>query len=246
MPCVIELRVVSLPATASVTTNMPNSASERRWPSASAWISVVTMSSPGFSRFRAANCMAYHINSPADGQRVVVREFRVVAADHLVGPVEQFVAVLLRHPEQPGDRLQRQLAATWRTKSPDPAAAASVAMRCARSLRSARSRSTARGVKPRETILRSRLCSGSSIMIIDARPASICPAAGPPGSAARWTFWPTRRRRCAAIPRGRRGAWSPPSSRRRRTRPDRAPAGSTRSAPCARNSANSCTGSRRA
>ncbi|BCP33854.1 hypothetical protein MINTM026_48240 [Mycobacterium intracellulare] len=67
--------------------------------------------------------------------------------------------------------------ATWRTKSPDPAAAASVTMRWARSDSSARSRSTARGVKARDTILRNRLCSGSSIMIIDARPASICPAA---------------------------------------------------------------------
>ena len=65
IPWVIELRVVSLPATVSVTTNMPNSASVS-WPSASESISVVTMSSPGSSFLRAANCMAYQINSAVD------------------------------------------------------------------------------------------------------------------------------------------------------------------------------------
>ena len=64
---------------------------------------------------------------------------------------------------------------TCRTKSPAPSRAASAAMRCARSPSSARNRSTARGVNPREMILRSRVCSGSSIMIIDAAPASIWP-----------------------------------------------------------------------
>ena len=109
MPWVIELRVVSLPATVSVTTNIPNSASVS-WPSASESISVLTMSSPGSSALRAANCMAYQINSPVDCQRVVLGELGVVAADHLVGPVEQLVAVLQRNAEQPGDGLQRQLA----------------------------------------------------------------------------------------------------------------------------------------
>ena len=42
------------------------------------------------------------------GQRVVVGELRIVAADHVVRPVEQLVVVLLRHPEQTGDGLQRQ------------------------------------------------------------------------------------------------------------------------------------------
>ncbi len=112
--------------------------------------------------------MAYHINSPAERQRVVLGELRVVAADHLVGPVEQLVAVLRRYPEQ-ARKWPAAAARTppARTKSPDACAAASAAMRRARSVSSARNRSTARGVKPRETILRSRLCSGSSIMIID-------------------------------------------------------------------------------
>ena len=48
MPWVIELRVVSLPATASRMTKKPNSSSESLWPSMSAWTSLVTMSSPGF------------------------------------------------------------------------------------------------------------------------------------------------------------------------------------------------------
>ena len=109
MPWVIELRVVSLPATVRVTTNIPNSASVS-WPSASASISVVTMSSPGSSALRAANCMAYQINSPVEPQRVVLGELGIVVADHLVGPVEQLVAVLQRNAEQSGDRLQRQLA----------------------------------------------------------------------------------------------------------------------------------------
>ncbi|CKT27811.1 Uncharacterised protein [Mycobacterium tuberculosis] len=38
MPWVMELRVVSLPATASITTKKPNSSSESFSPSISAWI----------------------------------------------------------------------------------------------------------------------------------------------------------------------------------------------------------------
>ena len=57
MPWVIELRVVSLPATVSVTTNIPNSASVS-WPSASESISVLTMSSPGSAFLSVANSIA--------------------------------------------------------------------------------------------------------------------------------------------------------------------------------------------
>ncbi len=57
MPWVIELRLVSLPATASVTTNIPNSASVN-CPSASESISVLTMSSPGSFFLSFANSMA--------------------------------------------------------------------------------------------------------------------------------------------------------------------------------------------
>lgn len=43
------------------------------------------------------------------GHPVRVLVLRIVVAHHLVGPVEQLAAVLLWHPEQFGDRLQRQL-----------------------------------------------------------------------------------------------------------------------------------------
>ena len=41
---------------------------------------------------------------------VDVGELRVFPGSHLVRPAEQLVAVLLRHAEQAGDGLQRQLA----------------------------------------------------------------------------------------------------------------------------------------
>ena len=44
------------------------------------------------------------------GRRVVPGELRVLVADHLVRPVEQLLAVFLRHPHQAGDRLQRKFA----------------------------------------------------------------------------------------------------------------------------------------
>ena len=50
IPRVIELRVVSLPATHRIRKNMSNSISERASPSMSADSSVVTMSSEGVPR----------------------------------------------------------------------------------------------------------------------------------------------------------------------------------------------------
>ena len=41
---------------------------------------------------------------------VVVRELRIVVGDHLVGPVEELLAVLQRDADQSGDGLQRQFA----------------------------------------------------------------------------------------------------------------------------------------
>ena len=66
MPWVIELRVVSLPATASMITKKPNSSSESFSPSMSAWISVVTMSSVGFLPRSSAMAIAYMISSIDD------------------------------------------------------------------------------------------------------------------------------------------------------------------------------------
>ena len=53
---------------------------------------------------------------------------------------------------------------TCSTKSPVPSAAAVLAMFCARWLSSSWSRPTARGVNPREMILRSRVWCGASIL----------------------------------------------------------------------------------
>ena len=66
MPWVIELRVVSLPATASMMTKKPNSSSESFSPSMSAWMSVVTMSSVGFLPRSSAIAIAYMISSIDD------------------------------------------------------------------------------------------------------------------------------------------------------------------------------------
>ena len=110
MPWVIELRVVSLPATASMITKKPNSSSESFSPSMSAWISV-------------RDDVVGRVLAPLLGHRHRVHDqfhrglrgidvgvLGVLAAGHLVGPAEQLVAVLLRHAEQAGDGLQRQLA----------------------------------------------------------------------------------------------------------------------------------------
>ena len=54
IPCAMALRVVSLPATASISTKKPNSSSDRWLPSISALISLVTMSSRGHPRRSSA------------------------------------------------------------------------------------------------------------------------------------------------------------------------------------------------
>ena len=66
MPWVIELRVVSFPATESMMTKKPNSSSESFSPSMSAWIKVVTMSSVGFLPRSSAIAIAYMISSIDD------------------------------------------------------------------------------------------------------------------------------------------------------------------------------------
>lgn len=65
MPCVMALRVVSLPATASSRTKKPNS-SEARLPSSSAATSVLTMSFAGHCLRSAAMFIAYEMSSVAE------------------------------------------------------------------------------------------------------------------------------------------------------------------------------------
>ena len=110
MPWVMELRVVSLPATASRMTKKPNSSSESLWPSTSASISLVTMSSPGILRPVGGHLHGVHDQFDRGAHRVVAGELGVLVADHLVGPVEQLHAVFLGHPQQSGDGLQRKFA----------------------------------------------------------------------------------------------------------------------------------------
>ena len=110
MPCAVALRVVSLPATASSSKNMSNSSSESCSPSISALSSLVTMSSRGSAPALLGELVG--VREQLD-ERVACWSFvlvlGVVGADHLVRPVEQLAAVLLRHAHDLGDRLQRQL-----------------------------------------------------------------------------------------------------------------------------------------
>ncbi|CPU62730.1 Uncharacterised protein [Mycobacteroides abscessus] len=62
---------------------------------------------------------------------------------------------------------------TCSTKSPVPLAAAALAISCARSLSSSRRRPMARGVKPREMILRSRVWCGASMLSMTYRCSSM-------------------------------------------------------------------------
>ncbi len=110
MPWVIELRVVSLPATASRMTKNPNSSSESLWPSTSASTSLVTMSSPGVRGPVGGHLHGVHDQLDRGGHGVVGLELGVLVADHLVGPVEQLHPVFLRHTQQAGDGLQRKFA----------------------------------------------------------------------------------------------------------------------------------------
>ena len=63
---------------------------------------------------------------------------------------------------------------TCSTKSPEPSAAAVLAMFSARSASSASSRPMARGVNPREMILRSRVWCGASMFSMTLRCSSTC------------------------------------------------------------------------
>ena len=110
MPQLVVLRVVSLPATVSSSMKNSNSASDSLSPSISELMSLVTMSSRG----SVLALLGELVDVPVElGHRrhVVVGAavLRVVDADHPVRPVEEQLAVFLRHAHDLGDRLQRQL-----------------------------------------------------------------------------------------------------------------------------------------
>ena len=104
MPWVMALRVVSLPATASISTKKPNSSSDSPCPSISALISLVTMSSRGQPRRSSAMFMlvAEDLDRRPRAGVLLAGQLRVVVADHLVGPGEDLAPVLLRDADQVG------------------------------------------------------------------------------------------------------------------------------------------------
>ncbi|SKV28800.1 Uncharacterised protein [Mycobacteroides abscessus subsp. abscessus] len=166
----IELRVVSLPATAKSMTKKPNSSSDNFCPSISAFTRSVQMSAPGSAVLRAATPMAY-ISSSA------------LATALSSSPSEDPTSLLDQSkscsrssngvPIKPAMACNGSSQATCSTKSPCRSCAAALAIPCARALRSSRSRLIARGVNPRLMMCRNLLCRGGSMLSMINRVASI-------------------------------------------------------------------------
>ena len=175
MPWVIELRVVSLPATASMMTKKPNSSSESFSPSMSASIRVVTMSSVGFLPRSVGHRHRVHdqFHRRLRGIDVGVlgvrrhRSSRWTSGTACRGPPAE-------HPA--GRRWPATAARTTparrsrRCPRPPPI----LAMLWARWASSSSRRPTARGVNPREMILRSRVWCGASMLSMTLRCSSTC------------------------------------------------------------------------
>ena len=176
MPCVIALRVVSLPATAS------RMHEERELDVAHGLAVDVGLDQPGDDVVgRAAAALLGHVvgvtHQLGVGGHVVRLEVRVVGVHDRVGPVEQLLAVGLGHADQIGDGQQRQASSRCRRRScrcPSAAAAATISRAATASFSS--SVATALGVNSRDTILRSRVCSGASWLISSALVRSSCSA----------------------------------------------------------------------
>ena len=173
MPWVIELRVVSLPATASMIDE-----------EAELVVGELLAVDVGLDQRR--DDVVGRVLAPLVGhghrvhdqfhrrlRRIDVGELGILAAGHLVGPAEQLVAVLLRNAEQ----TRRWPAAAARTTP------VRRSRRCPRRQRPwrcsgragrapPRARPMARGVKPREMILRSRVWCGASMLSMTLRCSS--------------------------------------------------------------------------
>ena len=65
---------------------------------------------PGVRRAVGGHLHAVHDQLDRGADRVVAGEFRIEIAHHLVGPVEDFLALILGHTHQAGDGLQGKLA----------------------------------------------------------------------------------------------------------------------------------------
>ena len=157
--------MVSLPATASRITKKPNSSSESLWPSTSASISLVTMSSPGFFGPLGGHLHGVHDQFDRGGDRVVGartpgRRRRPSGWTSRTASCG-LPAVRRAARRWPAAAVRRT---PVRRSRRNPSAAAVLAICRARSSRSSRSRSTARGVKPREMILRRWVWCGASML----------------------------------------------------------------------------------
>ncbi len=169
MPWVIELRVVSLPATASMITKKPNSSSESFSPSMSAWISAVTMSSVGFLPRSSAICIAYMISSIEDCAGSTSANSGSSPPVISLDQRNSLSRSSWGTPSSPAMACNGSSQLTCSTKSPLPSAAAVLAMFSARCASSSSSRPIARGVNPREMILRNRVWCGASMLSITLR-----------------------------------------------------------------------------
>ena len=133
MPWVIELRVVSLPATASRITKKPNSSSESLWPSTSACTSLVTRSSPGWPARSAAICMPYMISSTDALIASLLANSGSSSPTIWLDQSKSFLRSSCGTPISPAMACSGSSQDTCSTKSPEPSAAAALAMSWARS-----------------------------------------------------------------------------------------------------------------
>ena len=111
MPCEIELRVVSLPATAISKKKRLKSISVSRSPSTSASSNAVMMSSRGSLAALRRELVRVHEHLDLRVHDLFLRDhvLGVFGADHPVAPLEELVPVFQRDAEHLRDHLQRHL-----------------------------------------------------------------------------------------------------------------------------------------
>ena len=174
MPWLIALRVVSLPATTRRMKNDANSALVSRSPSTSACMSTLVMSSRGDAVRSSPSAWAYCESSIAAD----ISTSMVVPYSGSPMPRMTFESSNMRRLSASGMPIMSQMifsgsvAAISCTKSQAPAGATSATMRRAWARTFSSSAATMRGVKPRFTSLRSLVCRGASMLIMDPKNSS--------------------------------------------------------------------------
>ena len=98
-----------------------------------------------------------------DTRQVGVGVLRVLAARHLIAPVEELLAILVGDAHEARDGLQGQMAGDVHHEVARAFCLADHTIRCARSRSSSSSPARARGVKHRFPTLRTRVCRGGSM-----------------------------------------------------------------------------------